>query len=77
VRGRRSLNLSGPLLRLTERRHIVEDKDKQVTIDPVCEMEVTPENAACSHEYKGKTYYFCAASCKHEFVQDPESFLRH
>ena len=42
----------------------MEDK-KPGNIDPVCQMEVTPENAACSVEYKGKTYYFCAQSCKH------------
>lgn len=52
------------------------DKDKQPTYDPVCEMEVTPENAACSYEYNGKTYYFCAASCKSQFEQNPDSFLR-
>ncbi len=54
----------------------MDDKDKQVNTDPVCEMEVTPETAACSYEYKGKTYYFCAQSCKHEFEQNPEVFLR-
>lgn len=49
---------------------------KQTSIDPVCEMEVTPENAACSIEYKGKTYYFCAQACKHAFELDPESYIK-
>lgn len=44
--------------------------------DPVCGMEVTPENAACSLEYRGKTYYFCAEACRHEFAEHPEQFLR-
>jgi Cu+-exporting ATPase len=55
----------------------MDEKEEQKQIDPVCEMEVTPETAACSIDYKGKTYYFCAQSCKHEFQQDPESFIRH
>jgi YHS domain-containing protein len=44
-------------------------------IDPVCGMEVDPENAAGESEYKGKKYYFCAPGCKHAFDQDPEKYL--
>lgn len=43
--------------------------------DPVCGMEVTKEQAACSYEYKGKTYYFCAQSCRDEFAANPQNFL--
>jgi len=45
-------------------------------LDPVCGMTVTKENAACSYDYKGKTYYFCAASCMDEFVSNPDKHLR-
>lgn len=45
-------------------------------LDPVCGMTVTKENAACSYEYKGKTYYFCAASCKDEFATSPDKYLK-
>jgi YHS domain-containing protein len=44
-------------------------------IDPVCGMEVDPDNAAGKSEYKGKTYYFCAPGCKRAFDQDPEKYL--
>jgi len=44
-------------------------------VDPVCGMEVTKENAACSHEYMGKTYHFCAESCGNAFQDQPEKFL--
>ncbi len=44
-------------------------------LDPVCGMTVTKENAACSYDHKGKTYYFCAASCKDEFVAAPDKYL--
>ena len=46
-------------------------------IDPVCGMEVTEEDAACTFEYRGRTYYFCAESCRDEFAEDPRSFLEH
>jgi Cu+-exporting ATPase len=44
--------------------------------DPVCDMEVTKDNAACSYDYNGKTYYFCALSCRDEFVANPQKFIR-
>ena len=43
--------------------------------DPVCGMDVTPENAACKSEVDGNTYYFCALSCKDSFDRDPERYL--
>lgn len=44
-------------------------------VDPVCKMTVTEEDAACSYEFKGKKYYFCAESCREQFESDPENFL--
>ncbi len=44
-------------------------------VDPVCGMEVTEEEAACSYEYQGKKFYFCAESCRDQFASDPENFL--
>jgi Cu+-exporting ATPase len=43
--------------------------------DPVCGMEVSPENGAASAEYEGTTYYFCSEQCKDTFLQDPARFL--
>lgn len=42
--------------------------------DPVCGMEVDEKTAAGKSEYKGKTYYFCAPSCKAAFDKDPEKY---
>ena len=50
--------------------------NKEGNLDPVCGMTVTKEQAACSYDYKGKTYYFCAASCKDDFVADPDKYLK-
>ncbi|MFB0543280.1 MAG: YHS domain-containing protein [Candidatus Bathyarchaeia archaeon] len=44
--------------------------------DPVCGMEVDEKTAKFKSEYKGKTYYFCAAMCKQRFDQNPERFLK-
>ena len=44
-------------------------------IDPVCGMEVDPQTAAGSTEYKGTTDYFCSLGCLEDFKEDPESFL--
>jgi len=44
--------------------------------DPVCGMTVgeeTPHRA----EHDGTTYFFCSASCRERFVEDPGRFLAH
>jgi len=43
--------------------------------DPVCGMEVNPDSAAGSVEYKGETYYFCAPGCKQAFEKEPEKYV--
>ncbi len=45
--------------------------------DPVCGMEVTPEQAADYNEYKGTTYYFCSIACAEEFELNPERYAGH
>jgi len=44
-------------------------------VDPVCKMEVDPATAPAKAEYGGKTYYFCAPSCKEEFERNPEKYV--
>jgi Cu+-exporting ATPase len=44
-------------------------------IDPVCGMEVDPQQAAGTSEYHGTTYYFCSAGCKRQFEKAPESYV--
>jgi Cu+-exporting ATPase len=50
--------------------------EKDGNLDPVCGMTVTKEDAACSYDHQGKTYYFCAASCKDDFAADPGKYLK-
>lgn len=41
--------------------------------DPICGMEVAPEEAADSVVHAGRTYYFCSPMCAARFKADPES----
>jgi len=43
--------------------------------DPVCWMDVDPNDPAGVSEYHGKTYYFCSEHCKHEFDANPADYV--
>lgn len=44
--------------------------------DPVCGMEVNPEEAPAKTEYEGEIYYFCAAGCKEAFDKEPAKYVK-
>jgi YHS domain-containing protein len=44
-------------------------------LDPVCLMDVDPATARWKSEYGGRTYYFCAPSCKKSFDRDPTGYV--
>ncbi len=80
-----ALTLSSPLPlfageghRHEQMEHGMETKTpaaEHVVIDPVCGMNVKPEEAAGHAKYKGTTYYFCMASEVETFKKDPEKYL--
>ena len=43
--------------------------------DPVCGMNVKTDEAAGRSEYQGKSYFFCAVSCKERFDRNPQTFV--
>ncbi len=43
-------------------------------LDPVCLMQINPQDAAAKVEYKGRRWYFCAENCRRAFEQDPDRF---
>lgn len=55
------------------KRHMTERAYK----DPVCGMTLSRVSAAEELEYEGRTYYFCAPSCRERFEQNPEAFIPH
>jgi Cu+-exporting ATPase len=44
-------------------------------IDPVCGMTIDPHTAKHRADYRGHTYYFCAAGCRSKFAADPQKYL--
>lgn len=45
--------------------------------DPVCGMELSRKSAPEELVYGGKTYYFCAGTCRKAFEADPEKYIPH
>ncbi len=43
--------------------------------DPICGMMVDEKKAKLKSDYMGKTYYFCAPSCKATFDKDPGKYV--
>ena len=43
--------------------------------DPVCGMDVDPQQAAASQRHGGKTYYFCSADCAGKFRANPDQYV--
>jgi YHS domain-containing protein len=50
--------------------------DDRTFLDPVCGMELSRKTAFDELTYHGKTFYFCAASCREEFEAQPDQYLR-
>ena len=42
--------------------------------DPICGMMVEEKKAKFKSDYNGKTFYFCAPSCKATFDKDPAKY---
>ena len=42
--------------------------------DPVCGMEVEPNEAAATSTHEGQTIYFCSEQCKEEFDTHPADY---
>jgi YHS domain-containing protein len=44
--------------------------------DVVCGMQVDPAKATGTSQHNGKTYYFCATSCKTKFDANPAQYAK-
>ena len=42
--------------------------------DPICGMMVDEKKTKFKSDYNGKTFYFCAPSCKATFDKDPAKY---
>jgi YHS domain-containing protein len=51
-------------------------EEATMVTDPVCKMTIDESKAAGKSEYGGKTYYFCALSCKARFDANPSQYVK-
>lgn len=42
--------------------------------DPVCGVEVEPDECDFNTLYAGSMYYFCSLSCQLDFEEEPERY---
>ena len=49
-------------------------KESKTAIDPVCGMEIQPDNFTISTTYMGQPYHFCTESCLKKFKEDEKRF---
>jgi YHS domain-containing protein len=49
-------------------------KRANTVIDPVCRMEIIPEQSKISLAYMGKPYHFCSETCLNTFKGDVHRF---
>lgn len=54
----------------------VHEQGDDTVVDPVCGMKIKKSEAKATHEYNGKTYYFCMEGCKEKFVGNPENYVK-
>ena len=42
--------------------------------DPMCGMEIRPQDAAAIELHEGRTFYFCSEGCHDAFVKNPHRY---
>lgn len=47
----------------------------RTAMDPVCEMEIRPEDAAAIARFEGHRIYFCSENCYEEFLDVPHRYV--
>ncbi len=50
------------------------DPEANLTVDPVCGMDVEADSAAHSARHEGREYHFCCIDCRTAFEADPERY---
>ncbi len=53
----------------------METGTKKMATDPVCGMQVAPDQAAGTSEHNGQTIFFCSLGCTQPFDRAPEWFV--
>ncbi|RME93329.1 MAG: heavy metal translocating P-type ATPase [Candidatus Hydrogenedentota bacterium] len=51
--------------------------NKQFVKDPVCGMEVNPDESKFKFPFEGETYYFCSSDCRKKFLLSPRQYVQN
>ncbi|HEV8132091.1 MAG TPA: heavy metal translocating P-type ATPase [Acidobacteriota bacterium] len=55
--------------------HNRHEDPRHIQRDPVCGMQVDPNNAFAKQEHEGRTYFFCSQHCLERFRADPAKYV--
>jgi len=47
---------------------------RTIVTDPVCGMQLEPEQAYSQMQFEGQTYYFCSKDCEDKFRENPSKY---
>ena len=61
---------------MKEFEEAVVERQRSSVRDPVCGMEMNPQDAAATTAYQGQIFYFCRVECQQEFTQSPERYVK-
>jgi len=50
-------------------------EDVEQVTDPVCQMQMSFEDAFARTSHKGEIFYFCSDQCLTEFQRDPGAYV--
>lgn len=68
-----TLPVTAPRVEIREEK--TQKEEAMATVkDPVCGMDIDPNNAAATSEYQDKTYHFCSMACHDKFKAEPEKY---
>lgn len=52
------------------------NSSEQTVVDPVCKMQLGPEQIRESLVVGGQIYYFCSIGCRAEFQRHPKDYIK-
>ena len=68
-----ALPVTAPKVEVREQK--MQEEEIMATVkDPVCGMDIDPNNAAATEEHQKKTYHFCSAACHDKFKAEPDKY---
>jgi len=55
---------------------LITANERQLTIDPVCRMQIDPGMGSIQYRYNDQEYHFCSTGCLRLFISNPGAFVK-